>query len=403
VINLGLISWLSSKFSGGSVPLSGSELNMYLDEIVSEIHIREMAFWSTVNLIANAVSKCEFKTYIRGKEVKGSEYYTWNVSPNLNQNSSGFIHKWIATLYGENECLIVEHNGQLLIADSFDRKKYALYDDVFTQVTVGDFTFNKSFKQSEVLYWELSQADMRKVNNALYGSYAKLITYSMQAYQKSRGTKGVFNYDTLPVAGTPEREAFDALINEKFKKFMESGNAVLPLGKGQSYSDIGSKTYASESTRDIRALIDDIFDFTARGFHVHPSLTKGDTQDVASATDYTLTFCIDPLCDMLQEEINRKRIGQAEFLKGTKVQIDTKVIKHIDLLSVATSIDKLISSGCFTINDIRKTVGDEPINEDWANQFFMTKNYATVEELLKSLERGGSSEKDMGTETGGSS
>ncbi len=385
---MGLISWLSKKFSGGSVPLSGEELNMYLDEIVSEIHIREMAFWSTVNLIANAVSKCEFKTYVRGAETKGAEYYTWNISPNLNQNSSGFIHKWISTLYRENECLIIEQNGQLLVADSFVRKKYALFEDAFTQVTVGDFTFNKTFYQSDVLYWELSEMDMRKVVNALYGSYAKLITYSMQAYQKSRGTKGIFNYDTLPVAGTPEKEAFDSLINEKFKKFMESGNAVLPLGKGQSYTDIGSKTYSSESTRDIRSLIDDISDFTAKAFGVPPTLIRGDVQGVSNAVDQLLTFCIDPLCDMLQEEINRKRIGQTEFLKGTKVQIDTKVIKHIDLLSVATSIDKLISSGCFTINDIRKTVGDEPINEDWANQFFMTKNYATVEELLKSLERG---------------
>ena len=47
-----------------------------------------------------------------------------------------------------------------------------------------------------------------------------------------------------------------------------------------------------------------------------------------------------------------------------------------------------IKRGCFTINDIRKIVGEEPIEEEWANQFFMTKNYATVEELLKGLEGG---------------
>lgn len=396
---MGLISWLSSKFGGGSVPLNGKELDTYMYEIISEIHIREMAFWSTVNLIANAVSKCEFKTYVRGKEKKGAEYYMWNVSPNINQNSSSFIHKWITTLYRDNECLVIEHNGQLLVVDSFIKKPYALYDDVFTQVTVGDLTFNKSFKQSEVLYWELSQSDMRKVINSLYSSYAKLITFSIQAYQKSRGTKGIFKYDTLPIAGTDERKVFDDLIKEKFKTFMESGNAIIPLGRGHSFTEVGSKTYSNDTTRDIRALVDDIFDFTARGFRVHPSLTKGDTQELSSAIDYTLTFCIDPLCDMLQEEINRKRIGQSEFLKGTKVQIDTKTIKHIDLLNVATSIDKLVSSGCFTINDIRKTVGEEPIDEEWANQFFMTKNYATVEELLKSLERSDKTETNMGTET----
>jgi HK97 family phage portal protein len=394
---LGLISWLASKF-GGSVPLSGAELNEALEQYFNEVHIREVAFWSTVNIIANAVSKCEFKTYLRGKEQKGAEYYLWNVEPNKNQNSSSFIHKWISKLYSNNECLIIENNGQLLVADDFVKTPYAVYEDVFTQVTVKDFTFNRSFKQSEVLYFELSEKNMRKVTNALYESYLKLISYGMKAYQKSRGTKGIFNYETIPVAGTEERKAFDALINEKFKKFMESGDAIIPLGRGQSFTEIGSKTYSSESTRDIRAMIDDICDFTAKAVGVPPALLRGDVQGVSNVIDQLLTFCIDPLCDMLQEEINRKRVGQAEYSKGTKTVINTKTIKHIDLFSITAAIDKLVSSGCYCVNDIRKAIGDEPIDAKWANEYFMTKNYATVEELLKSLEGGETDgKKNMGT------
>lgn len=393
---MGLISWLSSRLGKSEVPLADDSYNIILGELMSEIHIREVAFWSTINIIANAVSKCEFKTYVKGKETQGAEYYLWNVSPNKNQNSSGFIHKLIAKLYQENECLVVEQNGQLLIADSFMQTEYALYDTVFSQVTVGNFTFTRTFTQSEVLYWKLSEQNMRQVINSLYGTYSKLITYSMKAYQKSRGTKGIFNYDTVPLVGTEERKIFDSLINEKFKKFMESGDAIIPLGKGQSYTDIDSKTYASESTRDIRALIDDISDFTAKSVGVPPALVRGDVQGISDVVDQLLTFCIDPLCDMLQEEINRKRIGQAEYLKGTKTVINTKTIKHIDLFNITAAIDKLISSGCFCVNDIRIAVGDEPINEEWANRHFITKNYATVEELLESLEGGDNIEKDLG-------
>lgn len=394
-MKLSIISWLSNKLKGTPVPLSGEDLNTVISEIVAELHIREMAFWSAVNLVANAVSKCEFKTFVEGKEIKGSEYYLWNISPNANQNSSVFIHKWITTLYRENECLIIEQNGQLLVADSFIKKDSAIYEDTFTQVTVKNLTFNKTFKQSEVLYFQLSEMNMRKVINALYSSYAKLITHSMQAFQKTRGTKGVFEYDALPVAGTPEKEAFDSLINEKFKKFMESCNAIIPLGKGQKYTEIGSKTYSNEGTRDIRALIDDISDFTAKSIGVPPALMRGDVQGVSDVVDQLLTFCIDPLCDMLQEEINRKRIGERNYLKGTKVQIDTKTIKHIDLFSITAAIDKLISSGCFCVNDIRIAVGAPPIDEEWANEFFMTKNYAKVEEILSG--RGEIIENNLGT------
>nr|DAQ35606.1 MAG TPA: portal protein [Caudoviricetes sp.] len=370
------------------MPVSGDGLAEDIDEYYqayADVYYRELAFWSTVNTIANAVSKCEFKTYSGGVEKKGAEYYLWNVEPNKNQNSSGFIHKWIAQLYRHNECLIIEQNGQLLVADSFIRTPYALYDDIFTNVTVGDFTFSRSFNQSEVLYWQLSVKDMRKVTAALYASYSKLLAYSMKAYQKSRGTKGIFNYAALPVAGSKEREAFDDLINNKFKTFMSTGDAILPLGQGQSYTDTGSKTYSSESTRDIRAMVDDISDFTTKALGVPPALLHGDVQGVNEVTDQLLTFCVDPLCCMLEEEIIRKRYGVSDFLKRNYLQIDTKSIKHIDLLSVSTSIDKLISSGAYSINDIRRLCNDEPINADWANRHMITKNY-TVADLMATME-----------------
>lgn len=381
--------WLSSIFTR-KARITIDSTDEEIESYCSEIYIREMAFWNAVNTIANAVSKCEFKTYTRGKETKGPEYYLWNIEPNQNQNSSGFIHKLIAELYRNNECLVIEQSGKLLVADSFTRTPYALYPDTFTDVTIGDFTFNKTFTQSDVLYFKLSERNMREVINAMYESYARLITYSMKAYQKSRGTKGTFNYDTLPVAGTDERKFFDELITKKFKTFMNSSDAIIPLGRGQSYTDIGSKTYSSETTRDIRAMIDDVSDFTAKGFNMPPALLRGDIQGTSDAVDQFLTFCIDPLADMIQEEINRKRIGQVEFSKGSKIVIDTKTIKHIDLFSISTAIDKLIGSGAFCINDIRKATGDEVIDEDWAWQHFITKNYSSIEDLLKLITEGGS-------------
>lgn len=381
---MNIIDWLKEKLSGKPIPLSG-DVYADIEEIAADLCIREMAFWSAVNLIANAVSKCEFKTYMGGKEVKEREYYLWNIEPNKNQNSSAFLHKLVSKLYLKNECLVIGEGSQLLVADDYTRTPYALYDDVFTQVKVGDFTFSKSFYGNEVLYFKLSEQNMTRVLSAMYSSYQRLITYSMKAHMKSRGTKGVYEYETLPVAGTEERRIFDDLIANKFKKFMEAGDAILPLGRGQKFTEIGSKTYSNESTRDIKALIDDVFDFTAKSTGIPPPLLKGDVQGVSDAVDSLLTFCIDPLTDLLAEEINRKRNGYDGFSKGNYLKIDTTTIKHIDLLSVSTAIDKLISSGAFSINDIRRLVGDEPIDDDFADKHFITKNYIEIDKL-ESLE-----------------
>lgn len=388
---MGLLKWLKGKLGSETVPISGEEMSELSDEYMNlygDVYFRELAFWSAVNMVANAISKCEFKTYANGEETKGPEYYLWNVRPNRNQSSSTFLHKLIATLYQNNEVLVVQQNQQLLVADNFSHIEYALFDDVFSNVSVGDFTFSKSFKQSDVLYWKLNAKNMRKVTAALYTSYSKLLNYTIKAYQKSRGTKGIFSYETLPVAGSNDEKAFKDLIDNKFKSFMSAGDAILPLGRGQKYDDIGSKTYSSESTRDIRAMIDDISDFTAKAFGIPPPLLRGDVQGVSDALDNFLTFCIDPLADMLQEEIVGKRYAPEEYANGNYLKIDTKAIKHIDLLSVSTSIDKLISSGAYSINDIRKVCNDEPIESDWANQHIITKNYSTVDELLQEINDG---------------
>lgn len=356
--------------------------------IVTEIHIRELAFYSCVNMIANSISKCEFKTFKANEEVKLDEYYLWNIEPNVNQNSSEFTHKLISQLYRNNECLVVESGGQLLVADSFSTEEFALKENIFSGVSVGLFTFQRTFAMSEVMYFKLSEQDMRKVTNGIYEGYGKLMAYGMKAYQKSRGSRGVMNYETIAPGNEAAKAAFDDLMNNRFKKFFTAENAVLPLPKGYTYTDIGSKTYSSEGTRDIRAMADDISDFTAKGFGIPPALAKGDIAGIKDANNTYLTYCVDPLAHMIQEEINRKRNGYVGFSQGTFLKIDTKSIIHVDLLSVATAIDKLIASGAFCINDIRKLVREQPIDEEYADTHFITKNYSSVEEVLKALEGG---------------
>lgn len=177
-------------------------------------------------------------------------------------------------------------------------------------------------------------------------------------------------------------------MTTQFKNFFERENAVLPLFDGYSYEDISqnAKTYSTESTRDIKSLADDIFDFTARAFAFPPSLAKGDVQDTGKAIDELLTFVIDPLVEMLQQEINRKRNGYAGFLAGNYMKIDTLAVKHIDLFDIATPVDKLISSGAFTINDILEVLGKPKLEDEWADQHFITKNYSTIQEFLSGSE-----------------
>ena len=285
-------------------------------------------------------------------------------------------------------CPIDKKGDQFLVADSFTVKEYAMVENLYSNVLVGDWSFSKTYNGKEVFYFKPSEQDMKKVVNVIYESYGKLITYGMKSYQKSRGSKGILNYEAIKKGDEEARKNFDDLMNVRFKKFFESENSVLPLPKGYEFSDIGSKTYSNEGTRDIRAMMDDINDFTARAFGIPPALIRGDIAGISDAMQSYLTFCIDPLIDMLQEEINRKRNGYVAFTQGTYLKIDARNIKHMDILESAPSIDKLIASGVYSINQMLDMLGELQINEPWADQHFITKNYSTVEDLLTALQNG---------------
>lgn len=354
---------------------------------VMDVYIRELAFWTCVNKIANAISKCEIRTYKNGKEVKEKEYYLWNVEPNRNQNATAFFTKLIGQLYRNNEALVVEVNGQLYVADSYGKENYALKDWVFTGITIDDYQLSESRRMTEVLFFELNSRDMRVLLAGMYESYAQLLVYAQNAYRKSRGHKGVLGIAGIAQEQDNFEKTFEELMTNHFKTFFEKDNAVLPLFDGYTYTDISqnAKTYSTESTRDIKALVDDIFEFTARGFSFPPSLAKGDVQDTSKAVDELLTFVIDPLVKMIQQEINRKRSGYSGWKKGTYIRVDTLAVKHIDIFDIATPVDKLISSGAFTINDILEVIGKPRIEEEWADQHFMTKNYSIVQDMLDEI------------------
>ena len=138
-------------------------------DAAAEVCLRELAFWTCIGKIANALTKCEFRTFYEGREIFGDEYYTCNYEPNRNQNKAEFLSKAIEKLYRENELLIVEsYDGQLLVADSFEATHNTLYGDTYRNVLVDDYQFSRNFHSADVLHWKLNNRNVNKIINGLY-------------------------------------------------------------------------------------------------------------------------------------------------------------------------------------------------------------------------------------------
>lgn len=378
---MGLMDWFKGFLSDGSMSLNECSF-----EAVLETHFKKLAIETCIDLIANTLSTCEFQTFEKGVEVRRNNYYLLNVSPNQNQNAPEFIHSLINHLCMNNECLVIMQDNMLYVADEYKTTEYATKENFYKEVKVGGFMFNKTFSEGEVLHFKLNDRNILNVINNLYDSYGKLLASAIDIYKRTNAKRYLVKGKFLKSHNEKEQQAANDLFNRQFKSWLEAdkAGAMMHIGENINVEDMNSGMKNGSngvSSRDIRAIVDDVFDFVAMGFHIPKSMLKGDLADIEKQTDNFLMFCIKPLANLLNAEFNRKIFKKEEYLDKTYIKIDTSKIKILDVVDLATAADKFFAVGVNSINDNLRMLGRETIDKDWADQRFVTKNYQMVENI----------------------
>lgn len=344
-----------------------------------ELQFREAAFWGCVNLIANAIGKCEIKEFRGGKVSQGQEWYLWNVQPNKNQNASAFWHKLISKAFREGDVLVVQepYGSGVCVADSFavddERTVYS-----YTDVSVGRQRLGRK-QEADVLYLRFNHENMEPLIRKMAESFLRLMAAAMQNYQFNQGQHWKVHVDQVLPGDDAWRTIFDEIMNKQIKPFLDSASSVLPEMDGYNFTQISGGKDGSVKSDEVRNLATEIWTETGRAFLIPSALTGGNQQDTTVANRQFLTDVIDPIARMIEQEINRKRFTMEEFLRGDRVKVDTSAITHFDIFANAANVEKIIGSGIKSVNELRAMLGDAEIQEDWANRHFMTLNIGSAE------------------------
>lgn len=352
-------------------------------DLSEKILVRDLAINTAINLLGNAISLSDFNTYEKGNEDKSNIYYKLNVEPNPNYSASRFWKKFVYRLIYDGEVLIIEQGKNYYVADSFVKETKAFYTCKYRDVVVDDFSLRRSYDESDVLYFKLYERNIVNIVGALYDDYGKLVEYSKASYKKNNAKRGIVNIPTNYPQTEAAKEKLNKLLNDQIQKFYGAENgAVLPLTNGITYEDISSDSYKnSTDSRDIRNLIDDIFDFTAIGFNIPPALLKGSANDLESTVDRFIKFGVEPFCEMIEDEINRKFYSKYSYLNNTYMAIDTSRLKTTNLAQLANVVDVLTRNGVNNIDENRKLLGMEPLRTEESQKRRITKNYEASEEI----------------------
>ncbi len=381
--------WFLSLFDRKTSKL---DLSVGVGRLAAEVFYKDLAVQACVNLIAGTISRAEFQTFEQGKEVRLDNYYLFNVEPNPNMSGAVFWRDVVRKLVYENEALVIQNDRHIYLADSFQVEPFAFRENIYKDITIDNLQMNRSYTESEVFHFRLHNGQIAEVIDGLYRSYGKLIAAAQQHFKRNNSRRGTVRIPTnLPQTDEMKEELQD-LFERKFRTFFEAeGSAVIPLTNEIEYEELASNIGAKGAAdSQIRAFIDDVIDFVCIGFQVPPKLIKGDVADTTAAMDGLMTFCVNPLCEIVHDEINRKYYGKKKFLERTYVKINTTMIRAHDLKYIAGALETLLRIGGYCIDDILITLGMEPLDTEWSTARFMTKNYAPIEEMFaKENQKGG--------------
>ena len=366
------------------------ERKMAMSEIVAQkladqLAFKELALFIGVSLIANTLSKCEFKTYENGKEVKNKLYYMLNISPNPNQNSSQFINKFIEQYYYQGHSLVVPYKKHIHCADSFDiDDSNPLVENTFYNVTFGNQQPKTKYRASEVFYIQLDNRKVKSLIDSMYLEYSEIIAQALATFKRTNGTRYKLMLERYQ-AGDPEfKKIYDEGIKKGLESFTQNNNSIYIQNKGVDLQEFSSKTPTNSS--DIIAMRKEIFEVVAQALKIPLPMMYGNITNMNEIVKVYLSLCIDPLADMIGEEFTRKYYSFEEWQDGHYVKVDTSCINHIDIFEVADKVEKLVSSAAMNVDELRDRLGMNALKTEFSTAYWMTKNFALAEDMLTNAE-----------------
>lgn len=345
-----------------------------------------------IDLIAKTIAKCEIQTFeIKDKKIqknKGELYWTLNLQPNYNENGTKFIYKLVTKLLTDKTALVVinkkSKTNLLYIADSYTPSKDILYGKTFTDVTILDDEDNsilleKTYNQNNSIYYSLRNSDLETASDNFKINTGKLL----KAVQKNFINANTPKWRLKNPGGQPtmlDSETKQPISYEEYKKKITDGlfseeEAIIMLS--EMFDLINLNKDVKSNLSDFETAISKIGNSVAQKWNIPLDIFYGSKTEKSTGTNDFITFAVDPFFKLIEDGFNISLVGKESFLKGEYIAFNKLNITYKDIIESANGIDKLRGDG-FSRNEINELLGLPKIDEPWADEHYITKNYGDV-------------------------
>jgi len=356
---------------------------VYGDDESARAYLKIMAKNTVLDFVSRTMSTLEVK--FKNKDGTADWEYILNVRPNNDMSAATFWEKFFYRLMDDNEVLVIfTEDNQLLIADHFSRTEYAVYDDVFTSVTVKNYVFQKSFNMSDVIYIEYNNDKLDRFTKGLFEDYSELFGRIIEIAMRNNQIRGSVSINATATAnekkdenGKTRTEKLQEYVDKIYQAFKTKSVAIVAKVKNIDYEEYTNKQGVSNQSLDeLNKMKTSLIDDVANAIGVPTALIYGEKAELDSNLQAFRKLCLAPLMKKLQDELMAKIITKKEYKNGERIKV-SKVLP-VSILENATQIDKIVSSGTFLRDEVREVTEYDPLPNGEGQQLIMTKNYEKV-------------------------
>ncbi len=365
----------------------GEELNELWDlefwglEVEQRLYLKNSAIETCVNLMGRTISTADFR-FVKDKKRVDSDFdYLLNVRPNSNQSAAEFWKDFIYTLLVENEVLVVlSDNDELLIADSFHRDQYALYEDKFKDVTVKNYTFKRTFEMDKVIYMTYNNKKFTHFLDGMFKDYTELFSRIVETKMYENQIRALASLDTTQNLDEKSRKRLQDFIGRMYNVFRKSAFAIAPKLKGLDYEEITKgQTSKGQSVEELEKLKKDTTKQVANILGIPSALVLGELSEYETAMKAYVRLTAKPLVEQIKDELTAKLIDKSDYKNGLELQVYG--VSERSPIEDSEAADKMVASGAWSRNEVREKFGDERVDDPRMDEYVITKNYQTLDDL----------------------
>lgn len=352
-------------------------------------YIYTLAEAHAIDLIAKTISKCEIQTFeMKNNKIcenKGELYWTLNIQPNYNENGTRFLYKLVTKLLTDKTALVLINQKMgknlLYIADEYNASKDILNKKSFTNISVSDdecnsLKINKTYNQDNTIYYSLKNTKLKTASESFKSNMSNILKTVQKSYIQSNTAKWKIKHQGTPLAlkdyKTGENISYEDYKDKLSEGLLSEEEAVMLMSDMFELINLNKDT--KKDLSDFEKAVKEIGDTVARNWNIPLDIFYGNKTEKSTSNNDFITFAVDIYFEILEDGFNISLVGREDFLKGEYAKFNRANIVHRDILESATGIDKLIATG-FSRNEINKLLRLPKIDEDWADEHYITKNY----------------------------